>query len=176
MAIWHGHYEPTQARHYEARSRHGPAHFNRARAWHDPVVVPCLGRNVGPQCRPRHGTVKGEARLRHDCLRAGEAGKPLMPLPCSCRLLDLAIGGGGVYNRPRPRRPVSQPNPNSISPVLSLVSLSSLALSSMTATQRRRLNSPLSPPTSSLFLALRWPLEPPLVGTGTRHDHVYPSS
>ena len=35
-------------------------------ARHGPVVVPCLGRNFGPQCRHGHDTINRLARRWHD--------------------------------------------------------------------------------------------------------------
>jgi len=56
----------TMGRPRHGTEKHGPGTTRlgslRARAWHGPVVVPCLGRHVGPQCRPRHGTNNGPAR------------------------------------------------------------------------------------------------------------------
>jgi len=56
----------TLGRHGHGTRKHGPSTArpgsHRARAWHGPTLVPCLGRNVGPWAGP------GTARLtgRHD--------------------------------------------------------------------------------------------------------------
>jgi hypothetical protein len=52
----------TMARPRHGTKRHVPGtgrlRLLRARAWHGPAIVSCLGFHLGPQCWPRHDTVK----------------------------------------------------------------------------------------------------------------------
>ena len=60
----------TMGRPKHGPKKHGPstaqARPHSASARHGPTSVPCLGLQVGPWAWPRHGTVLGQARCRHD--------------------------------------------------------------------------------------------------------------
>ena len=93
----------TVGRHGHGTKKHGPGPARpgllRARAWHGPATVPCLGCHLGPLARPRHGTANRPARPWHGSSKGYKPAPPAAPyrrnpssfVSSSLSLLSLAL-------------------------------------------------------------------------------------